>query len=76
MGYSRGVDSVQETKIRAKACAKLLISEAYKGPVLLVGHGYMNHLIAKELLVLGWIRRSKHENTYWGTSIYGLPSEL
>lgn len=70
IGYSRGSESVLGAKIRAKVAAKKLTSLADKGTVLLVGHGIMNHLIAKELITLGWAAPSKHESTYWGASVY------
>lgn len=71
-GYSRGSDSIQVTTTRAKAAAQQLIFLAEKGTVLLVGHGIMNRLIAKELLALGWTGYSKYESKYWSTSVYGL----
>ena len=69
-GYSRGADSIQVTKIRAKAAAQKLISLAEKGSVLLVGHGIMNRLIAKELVALGWRGFTKQESKYWSASVY------
>jgi len=71
-GYSRGADSIQLTKIRAKDAAQQLIAFAAKGNVLLVGHGIMNRLIAKELIALGWAARTNHESKYWSASVYGL----
>lgn len=71
-GYSRGADSIRSTKIRARAAAQLLIAAARSGPVLLVGHGYMNRLIAQELMRLGWVGLSRHKNGYWSISVYGL----
>lgn len=75
-GYSRGSESIQVTKIRAKAAARKLISLAGKGSVLLVGHGIMNRLIAKELVILGWIGPTKHKNKYWSVSVYELQTSL
>lgn len=69
-GYSRGSESIQITKERAKTAARKLIALAGRGPVLLVGHGIMNRLIAKELIVLGWNGPAKHQNNYWGASVY------
>ena len=71
-GYSRGADSIQVTKSRAKAAAQQLSSFTAKGHVLLVGHGIMNRLIAKELIALGWAARTNHESKYWSASVYGL----
>jgi hypothetical protein len=71
-GYSRGSASLQATQIRAKAAAHKLISLAENGTVLLMGHGIMNHLIAKELIALGWASPSKLKNKYWSASVYRL----
>ena len=71
-GYSRGADSIQVTKTRAKAAAQQLSSFAAKDRVLLVGHGIMNRFIAKELIALGWAARTNHESKYWSASVYGL----
>jgi len=71
-GYSRGSESIQITKERAKTAARKLIALAEQGPVLLVGHGIMNRLIAKELIALGWNGPAKHRNNYWGASVYRL----
>ena len=71
-GYSRGADSIQITKTRAKAAAQKLVSHAEQGSVLLVGHGIMNHLIAKELIALGWSGSTRQPSKYWGASVYEL----
>ncbi len=71
-GYSRGVDSLGETKSRAKAAALRLITLAEKGPVLLVGHGIMNRLIAKALVAAGWVAPLEHKSSYWSANIYSL----
>ena len=73
-GYARGSDSIQATKTRAKVAAEQLISLAQKGPVLLVGHGIMNRLIAQELLDSGWANCTKHTSGYWSTSVYDVPA--
>lgn len=70
-GYSHGSDSFRATQARAKAAAEKLVDLAKSGSVLLVGHGIMNRLIAKELLTLGWLGPRKHENRYWSARIYG-----
>lgn len=71
-GYSRGSESIQVAKVRAKIAARKLIALAEQGPVLLVGHGIMNRLIAKELIALGWSGPAKHQNNYWSASVYRL----
>jgi broad specificity phosphatase PhoE len=75
-GYSQNSESVQVTKTRAKAAAQKLISLAEKGTVLLVGHGIMNHLIAKELIVLGWGSSTRLESKYWSASVYELQTPV
>lgn len=72
LGYSRGADSVKLTKARARLAARRLVSLARTGPVLLVGHGIMNRLIAKELLASGWVDRTGHQSRCWSTSVYGM----
>lgn len=69
-GYSRGSESIQVAKARARVAALKLVDLAGQGPVLLVGHGIMNRLIAKELIALGWVGPAKHRNSYWSTSVY------
>jgi broad specificity phosphatase PhoE len=71
-GYSQNSESIQVTKTRAKVAAHKLISLAEKGSVLLLGHGIMNHLIAKELIVLGWGSSTRKESKYWSASVYEL----
>lgn len=69
-GYARGCDSVEVTKIRARTAARKLIALAERGGVLLVGHGIMNRLIARELVALGWTGAAKHQSQYWSSSVY------
>jgi len=69
-GYSRGSESIQVAKARARIAARKLIALAGQGPVLLVGHGIMNRLIAKELIALGWSGPAKQQSKYWSASVY------
>lgn len=71
-GYSRGADSIRVTQARAQTAAHKLIALAESGPVLLVGHGVMNRLIAKELRALGWSGPTKQGSKYWSASVYAL----
>ncbi len=73
-GYSRGSGSIQVTKTRAKAAAQKLITLAEKGPVLLVGHGIMNRLIAKELVAAGWVGPDRHASGCWDVNTYSRQS--
>jgi len=72
LGYSRGSESFHDAKIRARAGAHRLINLAEKGSVLLMGHGIMNRLIAKELITLGWSGPKRQYGKYWSASIYRL----
>lgn len=72
-GFSRNADSIQKTGIRAKAAAQKLMTLAEKGPVLLVGHGIMNRLIARELIAAGWLAPASHTNNYWSANDYTSP---
>jgi broad specificity phosphatase PhoE len=47
-GFSGGVESAR-AKVRANTAAQRLQLIANEGPVLLLGHGFMNRLIAKQL---------------------------
>ncbi len=70
-GYSKNSETFQSARNRAKVAVDKLISlAAEKGSVLLVGHGIMNRLIAKELLLSGWSGPDSHKNHYWSTSVY------
>lgn len=68
-GYARNAESMRCTKIRAKAAAKKLVALAEEGSVLLIGHGIMNRLIAKELSAMEWCGE-KPRSGYWGVSTY------
>ena len=72
MGYARGADSIQATRIRAQTATRKLIALSEQGAVLLVGHGIMNRLIAQELVGLGWTGTPKSK--YWSTSIHEFPT--
>lgn len=69
-GYSRGSDSYIATQARAKVAAHRLVALAEQSTVLLVGHGIMNRLIAKELIDLGWNCPSRQQSKYWGVGVY------
>lgn len=74
-GYARGADSIDATRMRAREAADRLVSMAADGPVLLVGHGIMNRLIARELVERGWSAPEKHNNGHWGASEYVLKAD-
>ncbi|EPP6253016.1 histidine phosphatase family protein, partial [Cronobacter sakazakii] len=43
-----------------------------QSPVLLMGHGIMNRLIARSLVRQGWREIRKPEKGYWGAGVYRL----
>ncbi len=71
-GFSRGADSLAATRLRAKSAARLLIGLAAEGPVLLLGHGIMNRLIARELAASGWRAQARPASAYWSASTWRL----
>ena len=72
-GYARGVESLTDARLRADAASTLLIACAADGPVLLLGHGVMNRLIARELRARGWTAATAHGNGYWGSVTFASP---
>lgn len=76
-GVSRNVESLKIAKQRAVKAADILVTyvKVSNGPVLLMGHGVMNRLIAKELISMGWKERHRQGHSYWNASIYSLPED-
>lgn len=69
-GYSYGVESVGTAKMRASTAAQRLQSLAGEGPVLLLGHGVMNRMIARQLEADGWTRQTGNGRHYWSATVY------
>mgnify|MGYP003774767305 CR=1 FL=1 len=71
-GYSRQAEPRNAATQRTQAAATRLISLAERGdgPVLLMGHGIMNRLIARALRQQGWVERKKPGRGYWGSGRY------
>jgi broad specificity phosphatase PhoE len=70
-GYSENSESFKEAKLRAGNAASLLESIAKeKHSVLFVGHGILNHYIAKSLAQNGWLVRKKVGSNYWEFGIF------
>ncbi|MBU8917620.1 histidine phosphatase family protein [Bacillus sp. FJAT-29953] len=70
-GYSIECESLSDAKNRAKAASERLIEFAKeKDVVALVGHGFFNMLIAKELLKSGWIGKAKTSSKHWHSTTY------
>ncbi|GAA6143206.1 histidine phosphatase family protein [Hydrogenophaga sp. 5NK40-0174] len=74
MGFAQNGESVSAAKRRAKLAASELVGLAQShGSVLLVGHGFINLLIAKELQRVGWDGPPRPISEYWGTGVYERP---
>ncbi|MGM9928130.1 MAG: histidine phosphatase family protein [Bacillus sp. (in: firmicutes)] len=70
-GYSKGCESLGHAKLRAKQATHQLIDYANKyQSVVLVGHGFFNRLIAKELQKQGWKGNRKTGSEHWTCTTY------
>jgi broad specificity phosphatase PhoE len=70
-GFSRNGESLAMAKRRAKEATSELISIAEeKMSVVLVGHGFINYFIAKELLSRKWVGPSNPGGEYWDYGTY------
>lgn len=71
IGYSQGCEPLSKEKIRAKIAADLLIKYAQEHKsVALVGHGFFNRLIAKELKKRNWESDKKINSKHWNCTTY------
>ncbi|SDM73058.1 Histidine phosphatase superfamily (branch 1) [Psychrobacillus sp. OK028] len=70
-GYSNKSESLSDAKLRAKKAAQQLIVYANEHKsIALVGHGFFNILIAKELKRLGWKGKRKAGAKHWNCTTY------
>lgn len=70
-GFSRNGESLLMARRRAKEAASALVKLAEKEKrVLLVGHGFINYFIAKELLKRDWRGPSTPGGGYWDYGTY------
>lgn len=66
LGFSANAESKDYALIRAKGGAQVLENLATEhGSVVLVGHGIMLRLIARELKRRGWVSSNKPSSHYW-----------
>lgn len=66
LGFSKNGESLSMAKKRAQIAAATLIKIAYTHEkVLLVGHGFTNFFIAKELLARNWRGPKRPGSGYW-----------
>ena len=72
-GYSQNCESYKEAKKRAKKATEKLIKLSQQNKtIILVGHGIMNKLIQKELLLQKWNEIKKVKNNNWDYGIFEL----
>lgn len=70
-GFSKNGESFKEAKNRAKQASNKLIELAQKNEkVILVGHGLMNRLIAKQLRLNNWQGPKSPGRCYWEYGLY------
>lgn len=70
-GFSKNGESFKQAKNRARLAANKLIALAETHhDVLLVGHGFINHCIAKKLKNRGWKMPSKPGRNYWEYGVF------
>ncbi len=70
-GFSRNAESLGTARARAKAASNQLIQLAMEhDSVLLVGHGFLNHFIAKELRAKNWSGPLSPGKKYWELGSY------
>ncbi|MEO1592947.1 MAG: histidine phosphatase family protein [Cyanobacteria bacterium J06632_22] len=73
LGYSPRCESSVAAQSRARTVARLLVQEANRtGPIVLVAHGGINRLIAKELRRSGWQGPRLPHSRHWGCTTYSL----
>ena len=68
-GWAWDAEPLTAARARAKAAAATLVALSVQGPVLLVGHGIMNGLIATELRALGW-HGARPGGRHWNATAY------
>lgn len=71
LGYSKNGESLTNARKRARQAAARLVELAEEhSNVLLVGHGFLNYFIAKELRRCGWSGPSRPGREYWAYTSY------
>ncbi|MEH7225011.1 histidine phosphatase family protein [Bacillus sp. JJ1566] len=72
-GYSYDCESLSDAKLRANKASQQLISYAKEfNSVALIGHGFFNMLIARELQKKGWKGKRKSGVKHWDCTTYSL----
>lgn len=75
LGYADGGESRYEAELRARDAADRLIELAADngGDVVLCGHGWFNHMMARELRRRGWIKIKGGGATFWDHKTFASP---
>ncbi|SFD46621.1 phosphoglycerate mutase family protein [Bacillus sp. UNCCL81] len=72
-GYSSNCESLNEAKVRAAKASNLLKKYAQEHTdIVLVGHGFFNLLIAKELKKTGWKVNKKTSSKHWHINTFSV----
>jgi broad specificity phosphatase PhoE len=72
-GYSNECESLKDAKRRAEKASKFLVKYANEhNNVVLVGHGFFNMLIGKELRKMGWNGKKTTSSIHWNSTTYFL----
>ncbi|MBN8202970.1 MULTISPECIES: histidine phosphatase family protein [Bacillaceae] len=70
-GDSQGCESYRDAKLRAKQASLTLTSIAKEHHfAVLIGHGFFNLLIARELQKAGWAGKRKTGSKHWNADTY------
>jgi len=72
-GYANESESLLRARERAARAADRLITLSEQGTVLLLGHGLMNKMIARELRKRGWQAEKHASSRHWSSAIYHRP---
>ncbi|WP_150525620.1 histidine phosphatase family protein [Roseibium sediminis] len=71
LGFSTNGESVCAARRRAaRNASKLMELAQTHGSVVLLGHGIMNRLIARELKKSGWRRETRSNEGYWSHTVF------
>ncbi|MCU7931802.1 MAG: histidine phosphatase family protein [Candidatus Thiodiazotropha sp. (ex Codakia rugifera)] len=74
LGFSKNTESIATAKYRAKKASEQLIDLAAEhSSVLFLGHGIINHYVAKELLKNDWVGPRNPGNKHWEFGTYEYP---
>ena len=76
LGYSAQCESFVTAKQRASHAADTLTEQTRQGSVVLVAHGGINRLIAKELRARGWEGPRLPRSEHWGCTTYRLRQSI